>query len=74
MRIRLINAGSDTAFRFAMGGHTLTITHTDGFPVERWRSTASCSDGRTLRRAGNTRRRVFPSWQKLKENETARSH
>ncbi|SFI46544.1 multicopper oxidase family protein [Microbacterium saccharophilum] len=34
VRIRLINAGSDTAFRFAMGGHALTITHTDGFPVE----------------------------------------
>lgn len=34
VRIRLINAGSDTAFRFAMGGHTLTITHADGFPVE----------------------------------------
>ncbi len=33
VRIRLINAGSDTAFRVALGGHTLTITHTDGFPV-----------------------------------------
>lgn len=33
VRIRLINAGSDTAFRFAIGGHRLTITHTDGFPV-----------------------------------------
>ncbi len=34
VRIRVINAGSDTAFRFAIGGHTLTITHTDGFPVD----------------------------------------
>lgn len=34
VRIRLINAGGDTAFRFAIGGHRLTVTHTDGFPVE----------------------------------------
>jgi len=34
VRLRIINAGSDTAFRLAIGGHTLTITHTDGFPVE----------------------------------------
>ncbi|WP_223396546.1 multicopper oxidase family protein [Nocardioides rotundus] len=34
VRIRLINAGGDTAFRFAVGGHRLTLTHTDGFPVE----------------------------------------
>jgi FtsP/CotA-like multicopper oxidase with cupredoxin domain len=33
VRIRLINAGSDTAFRFAIGGHRLTVTHADGFPV-----------------------------------------
>jgi FtsP/CotA-like multicopper oxidase with cupredoxin domain len=33
-RIRIINAGSDTAFRLALGGHRLTITHSDGFPVE----------------------------------------
>lgn len=33
IRLRIINAGSDTAFRLAIGGHTLTITHTDGFPV-----------------------------------------
>jgi len=33
-RIRIINAGSDTAFRVALGGHRLTITHSDGFPVE----------------------------------------
>ena len=34
LRLRLINAASDTAYRFAVGGHTLTVTHTDGFPVE----------------------------------------
>lgn len=34
LRLRVINAASDTAFRFAVGGHRLTVTHTDGFPVE----------------------------------------
>ena len=33
VRLRVINAGSDTAFRFALGGHRLTVTHSDGFPV-----------------------------------------
>ncbi|MBW8485883.1 multicopper oxidase family protein [Actinomadura parmotrematis] len=33
-RVRLINAASDTAYRVALGGHRLTVTHTDGFPVE----------------------------------------
>ena len=33
VRIRVINAGSDTAFRLALGGHRMTITHSDGFPV-----------------------------------------
>ena len=33
VRIRLVNAGSDTAFRVALGGHRLSITHSDGFPV-----------------------------------------
>jgi multicopper oxidase len=33
MRLRLINAGSDTAFRVGIGGHRMTVTHTDGFPV-----------------------------------------
>ena len=32
VRIRLVNAGSDTAFRVAVGGHRLTVTHSDGFP------------------------------------------
>ncbi len=34
VRIRLINAGSDTAYRVVVGGHRLTVTHADGFPVE----------------------------------------
>jgi multicopper oxidase len=33
IRIRLINAGSDTAYRFAIAGHRLTVTHADGLPV-----------------------------------------
>lgn len=33
-RIRLINAAGATAFRVALGGHRLTVTDTDGFPVE----------------------------------------
>ncbi|WP_045821481.1 multicopper oxidase family protein [Williamsia herbipolensis] len=33
IRIRIINAGADTAFRVALGGHRMTVTHTDGFPV-----------------------------------------
>lgn len=33
IRIRFINTGSDTAFRVALAGHTMTVTHTDGFPV-----------------------------------------
>ena len=33
VRIRLVNAGSDTAFRVAVGGHRMTVTHSDGFPV-----------------------------------------
>lgn len=33
IRLRIINAGSDTAYRFAIGGHRMTVTHTDGFAV-----------------------------------------
>ncbi|MFE7132131.1 multicopper oxidase family protein [Streptomyces sp. NPDC057638] len=33
IRLRIVNAGGDTAFRVALGGHQLTVTHTDGFPV-----------------------------------------
>jgi len=34
LRIRIINAAGDTAFRVALGGHRLTVTHSDGFPVD----------------------------------------
>jgi FtsP/CotA-like multicopper oxidase with cupredoxin domain len=34
VRIRIINAGSDTAFRVALAGHRMTVTHTDGFPIQ----------------------------------------
>ncbi|WP_349251976.1 multicopper oxidase family protein [Brevibacterium sp. W7.2] len=34
VRLRIINAGGDTAFRLALTGHSLTVTHTDGFPVD----------------------------------------
>jgi FtsP/CotA-like multicopper oxidase with cupredoxin domain len=33
IRLRIINAGADTAFRVALGGHKMKVTHTDGFPV-----------------------------------------
>lgn len=33
IRIRFINCGSDTAFRVALAGHRMTVTHTDGYPV-----------------------------------------
>ncbi|MDT5315121.1 MAG: multicopper oxidase, partial [Mycobacterium sp.] len=33
IRIRFINAGSDTAFRVALAGHSMTVTHTDGYPI-----------------------------------------
>ncbi|HWC11062.1 MAG TPA: multicopper oxidase domain-containing protein, partial [Acidimicrobiales bacterium] len=29
-----VNAASDTPFRVAVGGHRMTVTHTDGFPVD----------------------------------------
>lgn len=34
LRLRIINAGADTAFRVALGGHRLTVIQSDGFPVE----------------------------------------
>lgn len=33
-RLRLINPAGETVFRFAVGGHKLTVTHSDGQPVE----------------------------------------
>ncbi|MFI1889563.1 multicopper oxidase family protein [Streptomyces jumonjinensis] len=40
IRLRIINAGGDTAFRVALGGHEMTVTHTDGFPVRPARTDA----------------------------------
>ncbi|MBY8856813.1 multicopper oxidase family protein [Nocardia sp. CA2R105] len=34
MRLRIINAAADTAFRVAVGGHQLRVTHADGYPVQ----------------------------------------
>jgi FtsP/CotA-like multicopper oxidase with cupredoxin domain len=40
VRIRILNAGADTAFRVAVGGHTMTVTHSDGHPVQPIRTKA----------------------------------
>jgi FtsP/CotA-like multicopper oxidase with cupredoxin domain len=34
IRLRIINAAADTIFTVAVGGHRMTITHTDGWPVQ----------------------------------------
>jgi FtsP/CotA-like multicopper oxidase with cupredoxin domain len=34
VRLRFLNAGAVTASRVALGGHRMTVTHTDAFPVE----------------------------------------
>lgn len=34
VRLRFVNASADTAYRVAIGGHRLSVTHADGFPVE----------------------------------------
>ncbi|MCI9886910.1 multicopper oxidase family protein [Micrococcales bacterium 31B] len=34
VRLRVINAGADTIFALALGGHRLTVTHSDGHAVE----------------------------------------
>ncbi|MEU6259552.1 multicopper oxidase domain-containing protein [Streptomyces sp. NPDC047043] len=33
VRLRIVNAAADTAYRFAVAGHRMTVTHTDGYPV-----------------------------------------
>jgi multicopper oxidase len=33
LRLRIINTAADTAFRLAVGGHRLKVTHADGFPI-----------------------------------------
>lgn len=34
LRLRIINAAADTPYRFEVGGHRLTVTHADGYPVQ----------------------------------------
>lgn len=34
VRLRIINASADTVFTVALAGHDLTVTHTDGYPVQ----------------------------------------
>ncbi|MDH4076460.1 MAG: multicopper oxidase family protein [Acidimicrobiia bacterium] len=34
VRLRFINAGSDTVYRVAVDNHPMLITHLDGFPIE----------------------------------------
>lgn len=58
VRLRIINAASDTIFGVALGGHRMTITHSDGYAVqprevpelylgmgERYDATVSLADG-----------------------------
>jgi FtsP/CotA-like multicopper oxidase with cupredoxin domain len=58
VRLRIINAGADTIFDVALAGHDLTVTHTDGYPVnpvtapklrlgmgERYDATITLADG-----------------------------
>ncbi|CAL9394059.1 multicopper oxidase family protein [Streptomyces sp. Tu 3180] len=40
IRLRIINAGGESAFRVALGGHRMTVTHSDGFPVQPHRTDA----------------------------------
>jgi multicopper oxidase len=40
VRLRILNAGGDTAFRVALGGHVMTVTHTDGRPCQPVRTRA----------------------------------
>ena len=34
IRFRIVNAAADTPYRVALGGHRMTVTHADGFPVQ----------------------------------------
>ena len=62
VRIRILNAGGDTAFRVALGGHAMTVTHTDGHPLPAGPDAgAAAGHGRTLRRARHPQRRRVPA-------------
>ena len=61
-RIRFINAAADTSFRVALGGHQMTVTHTDGYPVAPVAGRrAAHRDGGALRRAGHPGRWRVPA-------------
>ncbi len=34
VRLRIVNSSADTVFTVALGGHDLSVTHTDGYPVQ----------------------------------------
>lgn len=38
VRLRMVNAGGDTAFRVGIPGVPMTVTHTDGFPVQPYKA------------------------------------
>ncbi|WP_078325183.1 multicopper oxidase family protein [Mycobacteroides salmoniphilum] len=38
VRLRIVNAGGDTAFRVSIPGAPMTVTHTDGFPVQPYKA------------------------------------
>ena len=61
VRLRIINAGADTIFTVALGGHDLTVTHTDGYPVRPVDHLgAAPRHGRAVRRGRHPRRRGVP--------------
>ena len=58
VRLRIINAAADSVFDVALAGHTMSVTHTDGYPVnpvpatllrlgmgERYDATVTLGDG-----------------------------
>ena len=58
VRLRIINASADTVFTVALGGHDLTVTHTDGYPVQAVTDVrAAHRHGRALRRDRHPRGR-----------------
>lgn len=40
VRLRIINSSADTVFTVALAGHDLSVTHTDGYPVQPVTTTA----------------------------------
>ena len=71
IRVRIINAAADTIFTVAVGGHRMTITHTDGYPVQpvdaqslRIGTTSSYRPATASSRWSHSRRaRVVTAWR-----------